>query len=106
MASTKKLRNDLDGYSKPECFPLQDGPCNPPKKRKSKKTWLVERRYIGPERRSIFVFSKYFSRDWHSYRRYVTRSAAQKAVNDLSKPDRWTATENFEYRVVQPETED
>ncbi len=87
----------VDFQSEQMCEPWKPG-------KKSKKPFVIERRYIGPPR--IFLTSLYENeKEWHVYRRYAKASAMHEAYTSLTRKQgsSYTYYDRWEYRTQETE---
>lgn len=78
--------------------PIQE-PENPVgKRKKSRKAFAIERRYVGKVTRMFFENL----REWHTYRRYRDEKSRDEALRALSRPGRTGGYHmRYEYRVAE-----
>ena len=70
------------------------------RRKRGKKCFVIERRYIGPEVEGSP--SWLYKRHWHCFRSYETESALQNALIALKKSPKWTQwLKKFEFRTNQ-----
>ena len=67
-----------------------------------RKKFCIERRWVGPEKKPIFMWF-YYSREWHVNRRYLTAKQRDQALVNLNHKvhNSHPGFNHFEYRAVE-----
>jgi hypothetical protein len=85
---------EVDFHNEQQCEPWT-GPRRP------KKTFIIERRYVGPKLKYLTEMYENF-REWHTDRKYKTERGRQEAFRTLTgrQGGSYEIYDRWEYRLV------